>query len=269
MQYRGLYEDCSPLIQKQTVYVNIKEGETPNMWYFHMHSHYEISMILSGDVTVFMPEQIHSGTEARIVMLRPYTEHFMIPERDHLYRRINISFTEEFVAEMALEWAALIKLFPMNGGILLPDAEQCRHLEQIAMILEKEEGHMQSRLLLMYFLSLLSDLPAAREAETAKIPDYILKALQYLSEHFHEKMTADELAGRLGISRTTLMTGFRRYVGVTIHRYQQNLRLRQASYLRLQGMSVEEAAIASGFCDSGGYIRSHRRVYGTTPLGKE
>ena len=107
MQTNHLYEDCWQLMQKQTVYVDIRETHSPNMHYFHMHSHYEISMILSGKVTVLLPEQMNNSSNVQIVMLPPLTQHYMIPDKDCLYRRINVSFTEKFVSEMPGEWAAL------------------------------------------------------------------------------------------------------------------------------------------------------------------
>ena len=121
----------------------------------------------------------------------------------------------------------------------------------------------------MYCLSLLKEFHIAKEAETVKTPAYILEALRYYDEHFAEKITAQELAERIGVSRTTLMTGFRRYIGIPMHQYQQKLRLKQAEDLRKQGLSVVQAAEASGFSDVGGYIRAHRQLYGVTPTGRK
>ena len=46
-----LLEDCSGLKEKP-IEVNILESYKPSMSCFHAHSHYEISFILSGNVTV-------------------------------------------------------------------------------------------------------------------------------------------------------------------------------------------------------------------------
>ena len=47
------------------------------------------------------------------------------------------------------------------------------------------------------------------------------------------------------------------------------IRIKQADLLRKNGATVEVAAVESGFCDSGSYIRSYRRLYGRTPTGRK
>lgn len=249
--------------------ISFLESYCPGMKCYHMHSHYEISVILNGNVSVLLPEQISSGTEPRIVMLQPFTLHHMIPEPNQLYRRINIYFTKEYVEKLPGEWQEVRKVFTRNGGILLPDESQLRTLEQIFSVMEKEKDPKRNIFLLIYALSLLGDVRRTRESESEKFPEYIRQALIYFSEHFTEQITAEKLAKHLGIGRTKLMTGFRHCLGYTIHQYQQSLRLKYAEDLRKNGASVGEAAAASGFCDTGGYIRAYRRVYGTTPTGKE
>ena len=224
---------------------------------------------MSGNVSVFLPEQISSGTEPKIVMLQPFTLHQMIPEPNQLYKRINISFTKEYIERMSGERLTLHKVFPRNGGILLPDEVQLRNLERIFTIMNEEKDQERNRYLLMYALSLLGDIRRNHETESKEFPEYIRQTLIYFNEHFAEHISAEEMAKRFGVGRTPLMNSFRRYVGYTMHQYQRNLRLKYAEHLRNNGASVSEAAAACGFCDTGGYIRAHRRAYGTTPTGKE
>ncbi len=269
MAFHYLYENSYGLQQNQAFCVCMNEGYTPGMQYFHMHSHYEISFIMSGNVSVLLPDQISSGTEARVILLRPFTLHYIIPEPDQLYRRFNLYFTDKYAEEKTEEWLALHGLFSNNGAVLLPDSSQCRRLEQIFSIMLEETDLDRNRYLLMYTMSLLCGLHQIQNPVPFKIPDYIHQVLLYLSEHYTEKIAANELAQKVGVGRTTLMTGFRKYVGITIHQYQQNLRLKHADILRKQGLSVTEAAEASGYCDIGGYIRAYRKVYGASPTGKE
>ena len=263
-----LLEDCSGLKEKP-IDVNILESYKPSMSCFHAHSHYEISFILSGNVTVLLSEQINSGTQPRVVLLRPFTKHYMIPEPDRLYRRINVSFTEKFVTAMPGDWASLYSIFSKNGEILLPDESQCRLLEQLLIILDAETDPARCRFLLMYYLSFLSEMNGMQKSERINTPENVLKALLYINEHFHEKITAETLAEHLHIGRTTLMLGFRRSTGITFHQYLQNVRVRNVSLMHERGMSVAAAAEACGFCDAGGYIRAYRKIYGTTPTGRK
>lgn len=263
-----LLRDHPALSDTIPIIADFYHGYRPNMMHFHMHSHYEISLILNGDVTVLLSNRIQTGTEPRVVLHRPYTPHHIIPEPHQLYRRINVAFTEKFAAKLPSEWTQLYSVFSPDRAILLPNTAMCERLEQILTLLIEERDLDRCRYLLFYCLSLIRDFRGTPDVAT-HIPDYILGALHYIGEHYYEKVTADMLARRLGIGRTMLMTKFRQYVGMPLHQYQQSLKVREALNLMEKGYSVSDAAEACGFCDIGGFVRAHRKIYGTTPTGRK
>ena len=59
-------------------YTDYYEGYRPNMSDYHMHEYYEISLILSGDVKVLLPQSVQSGTMSRLVLTRPMTSHLIL-----------------------------------------------------------------------------------------------------------------------------------------------------------------------------------------------
>lgn len=268
--YKGcLLEDCYEISEEKQINVLIREGDTSGMQDYHMHSHYEISFILQGDVSILLSDSIHSGTMPRIVMLPPYSPHQMILEPGLPYRHMNVSFTENFIARFSDEWQQICGVFGRKGSVFFPSDEQCSRIEQIVHIMNADEDLLRNRHLVIYFVSLLNELFGGSSGEWKKAPDYLLSCMEYIREHYAEKITAEMLADYVDVGRTTLMMNFRSFVGITIHQYLELLRLNQASRLREEGMSLDEIAEQCGFYDASAYVRAHRRVYGTTPTGKK
>lgn len=245
------------------------EGYAPNMSRYHTHSYYEISLIVRGNVTVILGNTSDSvkssGTDCRILLIRPHTPHFITPKPDALYTRHNILFSTDFLADCSPEWRGILGAFGKNSRMVHPDRETMDRCLLLAEAMRAERDPIRRKLLLLYFLSLLGDESADRERGT-EVPAFINEALQYISEHYAEKITAEELAELVGVGRTTLMTGFRRYTGTTLCEYLTRCRLRSAITCLKEGMTEQKTAEICGFGSTCYLIRVFRRQFGVTPM---
>ena len=240
------------------------EGYLPRMTDYHMHDYYEISLILSGKVNVLLSDMVDGGTHARLVLLRPHTPHYIYCEPELLYRRKNLLFSSQFLADFLPEMQKMMGIFGKNGMILrLNEAKSERFLAIFEQI-RQEKSTFRQKMLLLYFLSLVQDsLPEA--GSESSIPDYVTGALTYISAHCSEHIVAQMLAERFGVSRTTLMTAFKKYAGVTVNEYLTRCRIKNAVTLLGQGKTEQEAAEDCGFTDACNLIRAFKRVFGMTP----
>ncbi len=241
------------------------EGYRPQMNDYHTHDYYEISLILSGDVTLLLPDTVHHGTEQRLLLTPPATPHLVICEPSRLYKRINLLFSQDFLADTLPEWHQLLSLFGKQGRILPLDGAQCETLYALARELERESDRFRIRLLLMLFLSHAGEFSGNTKGAQA-LPTYINGALAYVQEHYADRLVAEALAHRLGVGRTTLMTAFRRYTGTTLGDYVTGCRLKHAVAMLRNGATEQETAEACGFGDACNMIRCFRRKFGTTPV---
>ncbi|MBR4872412.1 MAG: helix-turn-helix transcriptional regulator [Clostridia bacterium] len=245
------------------------EGYTPNMNHLHSHSYYEISMILRGNVTVLMGDSTESisseGRDCRILLLRPHTPHLIVPHPDTLYKRRNILFRADFLSAVGEEWRELCQLLERNSLMLHPDSETLQKCMTLSQTMREETDLSRVRLLLLYFLSLLSDLRST-EVKGAEIPAFIRLSLGYIAEHYAERITAEELADRVGVGRTTLMTGFRRYTGSSLCEYITRYRLRRAIACLESGMTEQETAEVCGFGTACYLIRVFKKHLGASPM---
>lgn len=86
----------------------------------------------------------------------------------------------------------------------------------------------------------------------------------YLSEHYQDPLTVDELAHRIGCSRASLAALFRREIGSSVHS-TLNLRLEHAAELLRSGTKVEAVCVAVGFRSRSTFFSQFRKHTGLTP----
>ena len=129
-----------------------------------------------------------------------------------------------------------------------------------------ETDRFRQRLLILYFFSYLSEKIEDRDLDSQKIPKHIMNAMTYVNEHLADKIVAEQLAVKLYVSRTTLLTTFKQYTGVTLNNYILNCRIKKAISMLKDGMAQLEVAEACGFSDSSAFIKSFKKVYNITPM---
>ena len=159
----------------------------------------------------------------------------------------------------------LLSSFSDHGTIISLNEEQKNFCVSLLNRIQEEHDRFREKLLIFYLLSVLHDLKKHSQMDGNGVPPYIIKALTYIDERFSEKITAESLARNLNIGRTTLMTSFKRYTGITLNDYLVNVRLRYAIHLLQEGRNVQETADRCGFGDSSNFIRSFKKKFGTTP----
>ncbi|MBR5157590.1 MAG: helix-turn-helix transcriptional regulator [Clostridia bacterium] len=129
--------------------------------------------------------------------------------------------------------------------------------------IENESNLMRKKLLILYLLSYIDEF--ANNTLSITVPSYIMQAMVYIEEHYYEKITAAELARKLHIGRTTLMTMFKKHTGFTLNNYIVQCRLKKALTLFQEGKTEYEIAERCGFGDISGLIRSFKNYFGMTP----
>ncbi|MBQ8357909.1 MAG: helix-turn-helix transcriptional regulator [Clostridia bacterium] len=248
----------------QDVTTDYYEGFLPNMTDYHMHDYYEISLILSGDVKVLLSDTARSGKGCKLVLLRPRTPHFILCEPDMLYRRRNLLFSPEFLADYTRDLQRLLPAFGKNGAILNIEQSECQRYLSIIEQIDSEPDAFRQKMLLLYFLSLVAEC-AKTEVGAAALPAFVSGALDYIAEHYSEKIVAEKLAWQLNVGRTTLMTVFKKYTGLTVNEYITRYRLKHAIEALGQGESEPEVARACGFNDTCNMIRCFKKHLGMPP----
>ena len=245
--------------------VNRYEGYLPNMSDYHMHEYYEISVIISGKVKVLLSDTVHDGTESRIVLTAPLTSHLVVCEPQMLYKRVNLLFSHDFIAEYVPEWKQLLSVFGKNGKIIILDSDRLQEFVDIVDKFDSDTDDFRKRLLLMLMLSKICDISDGNGEVTDEPPTFVTEALLYIQNNYNKKIVAGDLAWQLGVGRTTLMTAFKHYTGSTISGFVTDCRLKNAIRLMKKGEIQQTVAAACGFGDACNMIRAFKTRFGVTP----
>lgn len=247
------------------VFVEKRDRYKTSVTDFHEHDFYEINLILSGNVKVVVADQTVIGTTNKIVLSKPDATHFISCEPDVLYSSLFVVFSENFIQSYDLQWMNLLSVFGENGAIITITPQQTQTCADIINCIGSEENTLRKRLLVYYLLSYIDECSNRSSPFVMTIPPQIYKALTYINSHYAEKIVAQELADKLYMGRTTLMTQFKKHTGKTLLQYVTDCRLRSVVKLLSEGKTEQEAALQSGFSDTSALIQCFKRTFKMTP----
>jgi AraC-like DNA-binding protein len=111
----------------------------------------------------------------------------------------------------------------------------------------------------------LSDLKGPRR--TAVLPRHVRRVEDFLREHAHEPICADQLAQLAGVSLRSLYAGFREYRGISPLQYLRNLRLDGArqTLLAEPDSNIASVAMRWGFSHLGRFSIDYKMRFGESP----
>ncbi|WP_341644966.1 AraC family transcriptional regulator [Thauera sp. SDU_THAU2] len=98
-----------------------------------------------------------------------------------------------------------------------------------------------------------------------RVPKGVELARTRIDDNPSEPISLHELSAISGISQFQLVRGFSKLTGLTPHAYLVQRRLQRTRRLIAAGVSLVDAALASGFADQSHMSRLFVRTYGMSP----
>ncbi len=122
----------------------------------------------------------------------------------------------------------------------------------------------QERLRELYYAVLKGDAgDSARRA--FGVGNEVARSIEYLSSRLNEKVTIDQIASQLGMSRAVFHRKFKQATTMSPIQFVKSMRLNSAAMKIAGGMSVNEAALGVGYVSSSQFSREFKRQYGQSP----
>ena len=164
------------------VHIQERVSENQRKPDYHFHDYYEITVILSGDVSVLVSDKLSSGTFPRAVLTPPNTPHYLNQNTVAPYRRINVGFSREFIAPKNETEETVLSIFGNKGAEIRISNARAEELAEILHRADNEQNLFRKRLLIYYLISLISDL---RESpERVVLPQFVSGAVDYINAHY-------------------------------------------------------------------------------------
>lgn len=114
-------------------------------------------------------------------------------------------------------------------------------------------------------LELIAKYSGGAELEEKKEHAAVQKVKEYLEEQYSSHISVDDLAELSGLNRAYLMRVFHKQVGISIYSYLLQQRIEAAKTIMLNSQSSVETALQLGFADQSHFIRSFKKLTGSTP----
>ncbi len=119
--------------------------------------------------------------------------------------------------------------------------------------------------LTLLLLTLTREFWQAREQGGA-VPPVVAQAAEWIRGHYHQPVSASDVAERFGYHGDYLSTLFKQCMGMSLSQFIIHTRLEAARDLLAEyGVSVREAALSCGFSDEKYFMRQFKRKEGVTP----
>ena len=231
--------------------------------HFHMHPHYEILLICSGDISVFTESSIITHCGPCLLLYNKFQTHAQV-------NNVRIAYEKYFLTLPTLDVMALRQEF----------SRFCQSLNTPAVLIPLTESMTEylvqpfSRLLDLFEQNGRSDpkrnnriiaLIGYLLAELELCNPYIIHALEYISENLSQKITLQSIADYVHVGKTKLNSDFRKHIHMSVSQYIIEKRVQLAQKYLLDDMSVEETAIRCGFYYISHLIHTFRHFYNITP----
>lgn len=246
---------------------------------FHYHDFHKIIIFLSGSVTYLIEGKAYDLKPWDILLIGRHNIHKPLIQPDHLYDRIVIWISNDFITSQKTAESDLSACFThtQQQGVHLirPDIETQLNIRELLFQLEtalSSSEFASSILSAALFLQLLVQLNrtvlnpgAMKKTASLKYDKQIEEILLYINHNLNTDLSIEQLSGKFFLSRSYLMHKFKKETGYTLHRYIEQKRLIHAAADISQGIPVMKAALSSGFSDYSTFLRAFRKHYGMSP----
>lgn len=248
----------------------------------HNHDFYEMNIVLAGRGVHQIEDERVQVRRGDVFVIPPMTAHaYFNTEHLEVY---HILFKKEFIRRNEHESVKVpgyLKLMEIEPFLRqnCPDAlflhltpSQIIEIQSDLKFIEEKGAFGEVSLLplhehtawkIIYYLSYLLERQNEEECQKGKekYRNQIMNTLEYLNSHFSEKITVEDLAGRVYLSRSTFLRSFSAVCGCSPMKYLNQYRVRKAmELLELSAVSKTEAAHACGFYDLSHMERSIKNL---------
>jgi AraC-like DNA-binding protein len=213
----------------------------------------EETLTRAGQVVLINPGQVHSGVPYK---MRPITYRMVYLDRD-------------FVKQAAADALERNDFLPELRPYIVNDSAMFALLSKIYDLMAGNADLLEKESLVTLAVGLLvSEYAGIRPLERSNGSNRraVRLAKEFLASSLDEKITLDQVAKAVGLSRYYFLRLFKQETGLSPHTFRTQLRIDLAKDLLLQGMPPAEVALETGFTDQSHLTNKFRQFTCATPM---
>ncbi len=266
------YKELMPVIYGESAikYLPLREVP-PNSLCFrtHWHDRMELLGIVSGQLHVHLGDEQLTLSAGQIAVIEPRMMHYGISGSEGLqYHTIMFDVEKFYNGTIASEkYLSPIVKYGTRFKRMTNKEELFEAFERLVTMVTEENRNPLCAVGIIYeIIGLLYQYCAAESQLIYKFDKKFSVVIEYINEHFTEKISVREISRKFGYDETYFCRRFREITGITAMRYIKILRLENAQKLLKNGQAeIGDVAWQCGFSDISYFSNCFKKQYGVSP----
>lgn len=236
------------------------EGESHDFW--------EVVCVLEGNVGVAADNDLYTLKEGQTVFHKPTKFHNIWSENEK-----NTVFIFSFNGTMPKLTHKVYNFGPEERQIIeeiIDLTPKVFEFDRLTMSNIKEgmetEAERIVKMLELLIISLLNNIKANVSDISTKSAHNYLNIISVLNQNIDRNLQINEIAEMCNMSASGLKKTFKKYSGVAIIKYFNELKIKKAQRLLKEGYSVKETAASLGYNDQNYFSVVFKRITGNSPV---
>ena len=240
---------------------------------FHAHDFLELYYFLDGSVTYYIEDQVYDLCPGDLLIIPAGKMHRPVIANEHAaYERMVLWITPQYLQSIDSPAGDLQKNLQKAGehGYCVPfrgdETVFVTALLKKLLYMQKNDTDPKFcagavELYLWTIFRSYGVIDTTHRNETQVIPQVI----RYITEHFSEPLTLEDIAAEFFVSKSYLNRHFKAYTNSTVYAYIMALRLTHARRMLREGIPAVEAGRECGFSDYSTFYKAFKTQTGLSP----
>lgn len=240
---------------------------------FHAHDFLELYYFLDGSVTYYIEDQVYDLCPGDLLIIPAGKMHRPVIANEHAaYERMVLWITPQYLQSIDSPAGDLQKNLQKVGehGYCVPfrGDETVFVTAFLKKLLYMQKNDTDPKfcagaveLYLWTIFRSYGVIDTTHRNETQVIPQVI----RYITEHFSEPLTLEDIAAEFFVSKSYLNRHFKAYTNSTVYAYIMALRLTHARRMLREGIPAVEAGRECGFSDYSTFYKAFKTQTGLSP----
>lgn len=240
---------------------------------FHAHDFLELYYFLDGSVTYYIEDQVYDLCPGDLLIIPAGKMHRPVIANEHAaYERMVLWITPQYLQSIDSPAGDLQKNLQKVGehGYCVPfrGDETVFVTALLKKLLYMQNNDIDPKfcagaveLYLWTIFRSYGVIDTTHRNETQVIPQVI----RYITEHFSEPLTLEDVAAEFFVSKSYLNRHFKAYTNSTVYAYIMALRLTHARRMLREGIPAVEAGHECGFSDYSTFYKAFKTQTGLSP----
>lgn len=240
---------------------------------FHAHDFLELYYFLDGSVTYYIEDQVYDLCPGDLLIIPAGKMHRPVIANEHAaYERMVLWITPQYLQGIDSPAGDLQKNLQKVGehGYCVPfrGDETVFVTALLKKLLYMQKNDIDPKfcagaveLYLWTIFRSYGVIDTTHRNETQVIPQVI----RYITEHFREPLTLEDIAAEFFVSKSYLNRHFKAYTNSTVYAYIMALRLTHARRMLREGIPAVEAGRECGFSDYSTFYKAFKTQTGLSP----